>query len=134
MQKLNRETPAIDHVASIYDRMLNGRSEALTDGRGYTVSSTELPGSDPFEATRRRLKPRAVKKVAVIGGGSVGSEIATTLIISNIFVVLKEVNSEYLLKRIKTVEANIRGMFARKKLAQSRAEKALTMIEGVLPY
>ncbi|GJT75313.1 peroxisomal fatty acid beta-oxidation multifunctional protein AIM1-like protein [Tanacetum coccineum] len=80
------------------------------------------------------LKPRAVKKVAVIGGGLMGSGIATALIISNIFVVLKEVNSEYLLNGIKTVEANIRGMVARKKLAQSRAEKALTMIKGVLDY
>nr|GEW82261.1 peroxisomal fatty acid beta-oxidation multifunctional protein AIM1-like [Tanacetum cinerariifolium] len=81
-----------------------------------------------------RLKPRGVKKVAVIGGGLMGSGIATALIISNIFVVLKEVNSEYLLKGIKTVEANIRGMIARKKLAQSRAEKTLTMIRGVLDY
>ncbi|PWA37203.1 crotonase [Artemisia annua] len=80
------------------------------------------------------LKPRAVKKVAVIGGGLMGSGIATALIISNIFVVLKEVNSEYLLKGLKTVEANIRGMVARKKIAQSRAEKALTMIKGVLDY
>ena len=46
--------PAIDPIASIFDRMLCGRSEASTDGRGYTVGSTTLPGSDPIEATRRR--------------------------------------------------------------------------------
>lgn len=50
------------------------------------------------------LKPRHVKKVAVIGGGLMGSGIATALILSNIFVVLKEVNSEYLLKGLKSVE------------------------------
>ncbi|GJT83707.1 heat shock protein 90-6, mitochondrial [Tanacetum coccineum] len=52
---LNDETrPTIDHIASIYNWMLNGRSEALTDGRGYTVSSTIL--HDLIEATRRRVR------------------------------------------------------------------------------
>ncbi|GJV53790.1 retrotransposon protein, putative, ty3-gypsy subclass [Tanacetum coccineum] len=74
------------------------------------------------------LKPRAFKKVVVIVGSLMDSVIATTLIISNIYVVLKEVNSQYLLKRIKTVE----GMVAKKKLARSRAEKMLTMIKEVL--
>lgn len=53
------------------------------------------------------LKPRQVKKVAIIGGGLMGSGIATALIVNNIFVVLKEVNSEYLLKGIKTVEGGL---------------------------
>ncbi|KAE8698384.1 Glyoxysomal fatty acid beta-oxidation multifunctional protein MFP-a [Hibiscus syriacus] len=50
------------------------------------------------------LKPRHVKKAAIIGGGLMGSGIATALIMNNIFVILKEVNSEYLQKGIKTVE------------------------------
>lgn len=50
------------------------------------------------------LKPRGVRKVAVIGGGLMGSGIATAHILNNIYVVLKEVNSEYLLKGIKTIE------------------------------
>jgi hypothetical protein len=50
------------------------------------------------------LKPRHVKKVAVIGGGLMGSGIATALLLSNIYVYLKEVNSEYLLKGIRTIE------------------------------
>lgn len=50
------------------------------------------------------LKPRHVKKVAVIGGGLMGSGIATALLLGNIYVVLKEVNSEYLQKGIKTIE------------------------------
>ncbi|KAI3711607.1 hypothetical protein L1987_70146 [Smallanthus sonchifolius] len=80
------------------------------------------------------LKPRAVKKVAVIGGGLMGSGIATALILGNINVVLKEVNSEYLQKGLKTIEANVRGLVARKKLSQAQAEKALSMTKGVLDY
>ncbi|KAL5838345.1 hypothetical protein ACOSQ3_015514 [Xanthoceras sorbifolium] len=80
------------------------------------------------------LKPRAVKKAAVIGGGLMGSGIATALILSNIYVVLKEVNPEYLLKGIKTIEANIRGLVSRGKLTQDKANKALSMLKGVLDY
>ncbi|KAK4391675.1 Peroxisomal fatty acid beta-oxidation multifunctional protein AIM1 [Sesamum angolense] len=50
------------------------------------------------------LKPRSIKKVAVIGGGLMGSGIATALILSDIYVILKEINSEYLLKGIKAIE------------------------------
>ncbi|CAL5438379.1 unnamed protein product [Camellia sinensis] len=80
------------------------------------------------------LKPRAVKKVAVIGGGLMGSGITTALILSNIYVVLKEINSEYLQRGIKMVEANVRGLVTRKKLAQDKADKAISMLKGVLDY
>ncbi|KAE8688051.1 hypothetical protein F3Y22_tig00111002pilonHSYRG00006 [Hibiscus syriacus] len=80
------------------------------------------------------LKPRQIKKVAIIGGGLMGFRIATALIMNNISVVLKEVNSEYLQKGIKTIEANVRGLATRGKLAKDRVEKALSMIKGVLDY
>ncbi|MFS7916828.1 putative isomerase, 3-hydroxyacyl-CoA dehydrogenase, Enoyl-CoA hydratase [Helianthus anomalus] len=80
------------------------------------------------------LKPRPIKKVAVIGGGLMGSGIATALITSNINVLLKEVNSEYLTKGMKMIEANVRGLVARKTLARSAADKALSKIKGVLDY
>lgn len=50
------------------------------------------------------LKPRTDKKVAVIGGGLMGSGIATALALSNTIVILKEINSEYLQKGIKAIE------------------------------
>jgi len=52
------------------------------------------------------LKPRNVKKAAVIGGGLMGSGIATALLLGNIRVFLKEINSEFLTKGIKTIEGN----------------------------
>lgn len=80
------------------------------------------------------LKPRPIKKVAIIGGGLMGSGIATALILNNIAVLLKEINSEYLLKGIKAIEANIQGLISRKKLPKDNAEKALSMLKGVLDY
>nr|KAJ0195468.1 hypothetical protein LSAT_V11C700380900 [Lactuca sativa] len=80
------------------------------------------------------LKPRSVKKVVVIGGGLMWSGIATALILCNIKVVLKEVNSESLQKGIKTIEANVKGLVIRKKLPQGQGEKALSLVNGVLDY
>ncbi|GLU09887.1 hypothetical protein SLE2022_267220 [Rubroshorea leprosula] len=80
------------------------------------------------------LKPRHMKKVAIIGGGLMGSGIATALILSNIYVFLKEINSEYLLKGIKAIEGNVRGLVSRGKLTKDKAEKALSMLRGVLDY
>ncbi|KAF8400813.1 hypothetical protein HHK36_014115 [Tetracentron sinense] len=80
------------------------------------------------------LKPRYIKKVAVIGGGLMGSGIATALLLGNISVVLKEINSEYLQKGMKAIEANIRGLVTRGKLTQDKAEKALSILKGVLDY
>ncbi|KDP25719.1 hypothetical protein JCGZ_23940 [Jatropha curcas] len=46
--------PVIDPIASIFHRMLCGRSETLTEAQGYTLGGAPLPGSDPIEASRRR--------------------------------------------------------------------------------
>lgn len=42
------------------------------------------------------LKPRKVARVAVLGGGLMGSGIATALILSGVDVLLKEVNQQFL--------------------------------------
>lgn len=52
------------------------------------------------------LKPRQITKVGVIGGGLMGSCIATAPIIGNIHVVLKEINLDYLQKGIKRIEGS----------------------------
>ncbi|KAG5407263.1 hypothetical protein IGI04_013382 [Brassica rapa subsp. trilocularis] len=96
------------------------------------------------------LKPRHMKKVAVIGGGLMGSGIATALLLSNIRVVIKEINSEYLLKGIKSVEgshlilsrpypfeylsANLNSLVSRGKMTQDKAGEAFSLLKGVLDY
>jgi enoyl-CoA hydratase/3-hydroxyacyl-CoA dehydrogenase len=72
--------------------------------------------------------------VAIIGGGLMGSGIATALLARNINVVLKEINSEYLLKGIKTIQGNVQDLVRREKLTQDQAVKALSMLKGVLDY
>ncbi|MCL7027844.1 hypothetical protein MKW94_005201 [Papaver nudicaule] len=48
--------PVIDPIASIFGRLLCGRSEASNEAKGYMLGGggAALPGSDPAEASRRR--------------------------------------------------------------------------------
>ncbi|KAH1045802.1 hypothetical protein J1N35_036586 [Gossypium stocksii] len=46
--------PIIDPIASIFHRMLCGKSEASSNPQGYTLEGAPLLGSDPIEASRRR--------------------------------------------------------------------------------
>ncbi|XP_028806540.1 peroxisomal fatty acid beta-oxidation multifunctional protein AIM1 isoform X1 [Neltuma alba] len=80
------------------------------------------------------LKPRNIKKAAVIGGGLMGSGIATALILGNIRVILKEVNSEYLQRGIKLIEANVRSLVTKGKLKKDGADRTLSLLKGVLDY
>ncbi|XP_068647355.1 peroxisomal fatty acid beta-oxidation multifunctional protein-like [Aristolochia californica] len=80
------------------------------------------------------LRPRHIKKAAVIGGGLMGSGIATALILGNIFVILKEVNSNYLERGMKMISANLQGLVTKRKLTQDKADKAFSLLKGVLDY
>jgi enoyl-CoA hydratase/3-hydroxyacyl-CoA dehydrogenase len=66
--------------------------------------TTKVPG-----VTDLGLKPRKIKKVAILGGGLMGSGIATALILSNYAVILKEVDKKFLQAGIGRVKANLQS-------------------------
>ncbi|KAH7837554.1 hypothetical protein Vadar_015142 [Vaccinium darrowii] len=80
------------------------------------------------------LTPRKVNRIAVVGGGQMGSGIATALIVSDYHVVLKEVNESSLLDGIDRVKANLVSQVKRRKIAQEKIERALSRLNGVLSY
>ncbi|KAL4386205.1 hypothetical protein GQ457_09G023850 [Hibiscus cannabinus] len=92
-------------------------------------STSKVPG-----ATDRGLVPRQVKKVAVLGGGLMGSGIATALILSNYPVILKEVNEKFLEAGIGRVKANLQSRVKKGKMSQEKFEKTISLLAGVLDY
>jgi enoyl-CoA hydratase/3-hydroxyacyl-CoA dehydrogenase len=92
-------------------------------------STTKVPG-----VTDVQLKPRQIRKVAVIGGGLMGSGIATTLLVSNISVVLKEANPQFLQRGQKMIAANLEGLVKRGSLKRDRISKAMSLLKGALDY
>uniref|UniRef100_M8AMP8 Peroxisomal fatty acid beta-oxidation multifunctional protein n=1 Tax=Aegilops tauschii TaxID=37682 RepID=M8AMP8_AEGTA len=81
-----------------------------------------------------QLKPRKIRKVAVIGGGLMGSGIATALLVSNISVVLKEVNPQFLQRGQKTIAGNLEGLVKRGSLTKDKMSKAISLLKGALDY
>ncbi|GMJ08393.1 MULTIFUNCTIONAL PROTEIN 2, multifunctional protein 2 [Hibiscus trionum] len=84
--------------------------------------------------TDRGLVPRRVKKVAILGGGLMGSGIATTLILSNFSVVLKEVNEKFLEAGIGRVKANLQSRVKKGIMTQEKFEKTISLLRGVLDF
>ncbi|XP_051152677.1 glyoxysomal fatty acid beta-oxidation multifunctional protein MFP-a [Andrographis paniculata] len=92
-------------------------------------ATTKVPG-----VTDLGLKPRKVKKVAILGGGLMGSGIATALILSNYPVILKEVNEKFLQGGIDRVKANLQSRVKKGKMSQEKFEKTFSLLKGVLDY
>ncbi|KAL2895439.1 Rhomboid-like protein 19 [Bienertia sinuspersici] len=75
------DEPVISPISSIFHRMFCGRSEISSDGNGYGVGETPLPGSDSIEASRRRergaraLEERLATERLVAAKGADGSHI-----------------------------------------------------------
>ncbi|KAM3346799.1 hypothetical protein ACQJBY_021026 [Aegilops geniculata] len=92
-------------------------------------STIKVPG-----VTDIQLKPRNIRKVAVIGGGLMGSGIATALLVGNISVVLKEVNPQFLQRGQKTIAGNLEGLVKRGSLTKDKMSKAISLLKGALDY
>ncbi|GAV74636.1 LOW QUALITY PROTEIN: 3HCDH domain-containing protein/3HCDH_N domain-containing protein, partial [Cephalotus follicularis] len=89
------------------------------------------------------LVPRRVNKVAILGGGLMGSGIATALILSNYPVILKEVNEKFLEDWIGRVRdyfffslfaTNLQSGVKKGKMTQEKFEKTMSLLKGVLDY
>ncbi|KAI5084489.1 hypothetical protein GOP47_0000658 [Adiantum capillus-veneris] len=80
------------------------------------------------------LMPRSLRKVGVIGGGLMGSGIATACILSGIPVVMKEVNAAFLQAGLDRVKANLESRLRKGRMTREKFDKTLALIGGVLDY
>lgn len=105
------------------------------------------------------LTARKIKKAAIVGGGLMGSGIATILILNNFNVVLKEVNEQFLsagINRIKGTllfaalffgiafivpqkfvllcSVNLQSLVRKGQLTEEDYEKKLSLLCGALDY
>ncbi|XP_021741203.1 peroxisomal fatty acid beta-oxidation multifunctional protein MFP2-like [Chenopodium quinoa] len=91
--------------------------------------TSKVPG-----VTDLGLSSRRIKKVAVIGGGLMGSGIATALVLSSYPVVLKEVNNKLLEAGIGRVKANLQSRVKKGKMTEEKFGKTMSLIQGSLDY
>ncbi|KAL3831886.1 hypothetical protein ACJMK2_023583 [Sinanodonta woodiana] len=83
----------------------------------------------PSGANSQTASPLPVKTAGVIGAGTMGAGIALCLITSGIPTVLVEQDQKFLEKGVKTVEGDLRGSVALKKMTAEQANKAISVLK-----
>lgn len=68
----------------------------------------------------KSAKPRPIAKIGVIGGGTMGSGIATSALLAGLEVTLIEVADEALQRGVATIASNLEGAVKRGKLAEAK--------------
>lgn len=92
-------------------------------------ATSKVPG-----ITDLGLKARNIRKIAILGGGLMGSGIATAFIMSNYPVVLKEVNEDFLKAGIERIKGNLQNQVKKGKMTDEKFEKTFSLLKGVLDY
>mmetsp|Transcript_37001 Transcript_37001/g.104454 ORF Transcript_37001/g.104454 Transcript_37001/m.104454 type:complete len:726 (-) Transcript_37001:225-2402(-) len=84
--------------------------------------------------TDQGLKPRPIKCIAVLGGGLMGSGIATAAALSGMRVLLKEINEKFLADGMGRVKSNLMSAVKRGRMKEAMAEQIMGLVKGVLDY
>eukprot|EP00191_Tetraselmis_sp_GSL018_P016528 CAMPEP_0177592728 /NCGR_PEP_ID=MMETSP0419_2-20121207/8721_1 /TAXON_ID=582737 /ORGANISM="Tetraselmis sp., Strain GSL018" /LENGTH=580 /DNA_ID=CAMNT_0019083627 /DNA_START=497 /DNA_END=2240 /DNA_ORIENTATION=+ len=84
--------------------------------------------------TDQGLRARPVKCVAVVGGGLMGSGIATAAALSGVRVILKEVDEKFLTAGMGRIQANLKGAVKKGQMKEEQAHKVMGLVKGALDY
>lgn len=80
------------------------------------------------------LTPRPMRTVAVLGGGLMGSGIATALALNGVDVILKEVSQQFLDAGLARVKANVASRVKKGRMTQPAADAVVARVKGALDY
>ncbi len=94
-----------------------------------TRAAPKVPG-----VTDRNFPPRAFRKAAVLGGGTMGSGIATSLLQAGLEVTLKEVSDEFAQAGKKRIESNLGSRVKKGKLTQAKYDDMLARLRLQTDY
>jgi enoyl-CoA hydratase/3-hydroxyacyl-CoA dehydrogenase len=92
-------------------------------------AAPKVPG-----VTDQKLEPKKISRVAVLGGGTMGSGIATALIQSGVDVVLKEVNQQFADAGVGRIRKNLESRLHKGKLTQQKFEQTLARLHPQIDY
>ena len=94
-----------------------------------TRSAPKVPG-----VTDQKLPQRQFARAAVLGGGTMGSGIATSLLYAGLQVVLKEVNDEFAAAGRGRIERNLASRLKKGKLSQAKYDDMLNRLSVQTDY
>jgi len=86
------------------------------------------------DGTKLSVPKRKLQTVAVIGGGLMGSGIATASLQVGMNVVLKEINQKFLDAGMQRIQKNLESRVKKGKLSEQQLRQMLGRLKGVLTY
>ena len=94
-----------------------------------TRAATKVPG-----VTGAGIEPRPIDRVGVLGGGALGSEIATALVMAGVEVRLKEIDERALEAGLARVRRNIERNVEEGRISREQGDATLARISGQSDY
>jgi len=92
-------------------------------------AATKVPG-----VTDQNLKPAKIATAAVLGGGTMGSGIATSLLQSGVAVTLKEINAEALAAGQGRIESNLMSRVKKGRISQAKYDEMMSRLTAQTDY
>ncbi|QDZ22941.1 3-hydroxyacyl-CoA dehydrogenase [Chloropicon primus] len=86
------------------------------------------------DGTKLSVPKRKLQTVAVIGGGLMGSGIATASLQAGMSVVLKEINQKFLDAGIQRIHKNLESRVKKGRLSEDKFKQMMSRVKGVLTY
>ena len=86
------------------------------------------------DGTKLAVPKRRLQTIAVIGGGLMGSGIATASLQAGMNVVLKEINQKFLDSGIQRIQKNLESRVKKGKLSEQQLREMMGRVKGVLTY
>ena len=149
-KKAKRVQSVMPHVALCVDAISVGLSQGPEEGLKREAENFKKAVSSPaakglvhfFFAQRATnvvpgitdvgLKPRQMKSVGVVGGGLMGSGIATACLLAGIRVVLKEIKKEFLDAGVGRIQANLGSMVRKGRMTEDKARQLMSLVTPTL--
>ena len=149
-KKAKRVQSVMPHVALCVDAISVGLAQGPEEGLKREAENFKKAVSSPaakglvhfFFAQRATnvvpgitdvgLKPRPMKSVGVVGGGLMGSGIATACLLAGIQVVLKEIKQEFLDAGVGRIQSNLTSMVRKGRMTEDKARQLMSLVKPTL--
>jgi enoyl-CoA hydratase/3-hydroxyacyl-CoA dehydrogenase len=107
---------------------VSNTSKALIHFFFASKATGKVPGVDSS------VQPRKIKKLAVIGAGTMGAGIAAAAMMAGIHVIVKEVNQKFLDAGMSKIEGIFKGRMEKGKLNQDQYNSLMKLVTPSLTY
>ncbi|KAL3675300.1 hypothetical protein R1sor_025248 [Riccia sorocarpa] len=124
------------YATSALEEKISGELQVSPSGKAlmHVFFSERAVLKVPGVTDRKGLKPRQIRSVAIVGGGLMGSGIATAVALQQIPVLIKETDSDALNRAVSTVKANLESRAKKGGLTQQKLQSAIALVKGTLDY